>query len=138
MELVLDASMALAWLFDDETDAQAEALDRALGDSLVAAVPPLWYYEIANAIAVAVRRKRFDWQQAHAYWSCITAMPFDIDDRDASEIELLELSRDCGLTAYDAAYLDLARHRRCSLATRDTHLLEAAQAAGVALWTPPS
>lgn len=137
-EIVLDASTALAWLFEDVTDARSDALDHALGDSLVAVVPPLWYYEIANAIAVAVRRQRFDWRRAHAYWACMVALPLELDDRSADDLKLLELSQARELTAYDAAYLDLARHRACPLATRDARLGEAAQAAGVALWSPPS
>jgi predicted nucleic acid-binding protein len=54
---VLDASVALAWCFDDEKTPQTEAvLDRLAADSAV--VSTLWEFEVANALLVAERRGR--------------------------------------------------------------------------------
>lgn len=57
MSLVVDASIALAWCFQDETSDLAEqALDQlALSGGVV---PGLWRLEVANALNVAVRRAR--------------------------------------------------------------------------------
>ena len=46
---------------------------------------------------------------------------------------VLETARTFGLTAYDAAYLDLARHRGIALATLDDDIAKACAAAGIAL-----
>ena len=46
---------------------------------------------------------------------------------------LLPLAREHGLTAYDAAYLDLAKRERFSLATLDHDLREAGHTLGVAV-----
>jgi len=57
--IVLDASMAVAWAFEDEhTLAVLSALERVSDDG--ATVPSIWRLEVANAFRSAVRRKRCD------------------------------------------------------------------------------
>jgi predicted nucleic acid-binding protein len=50
---------------------------------------------------------------------------------------LLPIVRRYGLTAYDAAYLELAKRKGLSLATLDKQLVLAAQQEGVALVSQP-
>ena len=50
---------------------------------------------------------------------------------------ILGLARSHKLTAYDAAYLELAMRLGLPLAARDDALEKAAQAVGVTLFTPP-
>ena len=55
--LVIDASVVVAWLFDDENEPRA---DRVL-DQLVeegALVPQLWHLETRNSLLTAERRGR--------------------------------------------------------------------------------
>ena len=54
---VIDASVALAWCFDDESSVAA---DRVLGrlEHEAALVPAHWPLEIANALRTAERRDR--------------------------------------------------------------------------------
>ena len=57
IELVLDASVALAWCFDNEaTEAADHVLERVAHDT--AAVPAIWHVEVANVLALAERRRR--------------------------------------------------------------------------------
>lgn len=56
---IVDSSVALAWCFEDEsTPATRALLGRMASDA--AAVPALWYLEIANLLALAQNRKRID------------------------------------------------------------------------------
>ena len=58
MNLELDASMVLAWLFERTVVAEAQQADRALlavADARTL-VPPLWHSEVANALLLAERR----------------------------------------------------------------------------------
>ena len=51
---VIDASVALAWCFDDEaTEATRALLDRFEGER--AEVPSLWHLELANALVSGER-----------------------------------------------------------------------------------
>ena len=58
MKLVLDTSMALAWIFE-RLDAEEAALANHLLDVFLEHevwITPLWYTEVANALLVAERR----------------------------------------------------------------------------------
>jgi predicted nucleic acid-binding protein len=60
-------------------------------------------------------------------------LPVDVDSPGAETVFHLthNLSRNHGLTAYDAAYLELAMRKRIALATVDASLERAARAEGV-------
>jgi predicted nucleic acid-binding protein len=47
---------------------------------------------------------------------------------------LCEITRAYGLSAYDAAYLELALRKRASFASLDRELLDAAKRSGVETW----
>jgi predicted nucleic acid-binding protein len=59
VSLVLDASFALSWYFEDERTPVADTLlDRVVDQG--ATVPGLWRLEIANGLRTAIRRNRID------------------------------------------------------------------------------
>ena len=57
MEWVFDASITMAWCFDDERTDATDALLRRLPHS-PATVPQLWSLEVANVLALAVKKGR--------------------------------------------------------------------------------
>jgi predicted nucleic acid-binding protein len=63
------------------------------------------------------------------------ALPIQVDRQEPSVLApaLARVSRDQGLTSYDAAYLELAMRSGLPLATRDVALRAAAERAGVTL-----
>lgn len=132
MSLVLDSSMTLAWCFEDERSPSVLAIiDKVVEDGAV--VPPLWRYEIANGLLMAQRRRRIDTGRRGALLRALSEFSIEEDHTPEADpwratLELAELYR---LTAYDAAYLDLAQRRRLPLATLDGALRDAAGRAGV-------
>lgn len=56
---MVDASIALAWCFPDETSDYADAVLVAL-EGQIMLVPSVWRLEIANAILVGERRRRLN------------------------------------------------------------------------------
>ncbi len=136
MSIVLDASMAIGWLFADERAAASRlVLRRVVAEG--ALVPSLWRLEVANVLRNAVRRGRCDPGYADRCLSRLSRLPVSIDgDTDAqawSGTRHLAIAHD--LTLYDAAYLELAVRRARPLATRDTDLVKAATAIGLQLLT---
>ena len=129
---VLDCSVAVAWLFEDEATPQTEALlDRLKNDG--ARVPVLWRLEIGNVLAGAERQDRIASAQISAYLDLLDRLPIVTDpdtDRRAFR-EILALARTHGLTTYDASYLELAMRGGMELATLDKTLVRAARSAGV-------
>lgn len=136
MSLVLDASMAIAWLFDDEnTQAAHEVMRRVVAGGAI--VPSLWRLEVANVLRNAIRRGRCDEAYAERSLKRLGRLPIALDDQTDLHAwsETRSLSRDEDLTAYDAAYLELAIRTRLPLASCDTALVAAARRRGVGVVT---
>jgi predicted nucleic acid-binding protein len=134
-ELVLDNSITMVWGFEDEADSYAAAL-LDLMPTLRAYVPALWPLEVANVLLVGERRKRIKRAAAAQFLAILGSFPITIDDETTSRAwgDTLNLARTQGLSAYDAAYLELAMRRGLPLATLDAKLRAAAEAVGVGLY----
>ncbi|MBB1630438.1 type II toxin-antitoxin system VapC family toxin [Cupriavidus sp. UME77] len=134
MTLVLDASMALAWLFERADQIQAECADKVLSalTSNEVVVPPLWHVETANALLVAERRKIVTEAQVADFVSKLGSLPITTDSAAPAERRevVMALAREHRLTAYDATYLDLALRNGAALATFDGALASAMRNAG--------
>lgn len=126
--LVLDCSIAAAWCFEDEATPAIDALlDRVRDEG--ALVPALWHWEVANVLTVATRRRRISAADASARLSLLTTLPIATDPEAPSRAwrETFMLAQAHALTAYDAAYIELAQRERLDLATKDNDLLNAAR-----------
>ena len=134
---VLDGSLALAWYFADEANPYADAVAQGLA-TREAIVPSLWRLEIANTLVMGERRKRSTQAQAAAFVARLELLPIVIDDKTDAHAwnETIRLARACKLSAYDAAYLEIAMRRGLPLASLDNQLKAAATAVGVRLFTP--
>lgn len=134
MKLVLDASMALAWLFERRNKEESKCADRALLTvaEAEASVPPLWHTEILNALLVAERRKVITEAQVIDYLNRLSRLPITTDDTTLTSHRdsVMALAREHNLTAYDATYLDLALRQNAALATFDIALAKAMHQAG--------
>jgi predicted nucleic acid-binding protein len=135
VSIVLDASMALAWLIDRADQAEAVVAQLAFDEVSAsgAQVPALWYAEVANTLLVFERARRLTEQDSTVYLSDIALMAITPDDVSPSsrQSRVLDLGRRHKLTAYDATYLELAMRHAATLATFDRKLAEAARGAGV-------
>jgi len=98
-----------------------------------AIVPEIWAFEIANIIFVACnKRKRITQRQADEYLRRLQALPIRVEHTDLWENVALESqARRWNLSAYDAAYIDLALRRNLPLATADDDLKRTAIVEGI-------
>jgi predicted nucleic acid-binding protein len=130
--IVVDASVALAWCLSDEEDELAErVLAQVASDGAIA--PAHWPLEVANGLLSAERRGRLevgDSEQARRLLADLQIEIIPVELSTAAGM-VLDTARSHGLSAYDAAYLDLASFRGLALATLDADLSNAAAAAGV-------
>ena len=127
-DFVLDASLALQWFLEDETNRQYGLDVLASLSEKRALVPILWFYEVGNGLVMAHRRKRISRDQFVGFISRVENLPIDCARQTAAV-----LAQRHGLTNYDAAYLGLAMQFSLPLATTDKRLVEAATSAGVNL-----
>ena len=133
MNWVLDCSVALAWALPDETSKRAERFLVDLGEETVLWVPALWWYELANALTMAHRRRRLTESEAVQLVELYSSLPIQTDahlNTDAVR-RFQALAKEHSLSAYDAAYLELAQRKGIALATLDKRLISAARKSGV-------
>jgi predicted nucleic acid-binding protein len=132
--LVLDASAALCWCFEEEG---SEAADRLLERLRMepAVVPELWFLEVANSVALAERRQRITPADSAEFIALLEALHVEVDGETRARAfgAVLDLARRERLSAYDAAYLELAMRLGVPLASKDGPLCDAAERVGVSV-----
>jgi predicted nucleic acid-binding protein len=131
---VIDASLTMAWYFEDESTQATDALLDRVAD-VGAMVPGLWRLEVANAFQTAIRRLRIDTVYRDASLAELALMPIAIDADTGTYAwsATLRLAERFSLTLYDAAYLELAQRRSLPLATLDRDLRTAAPVLNIEL-----
>ena len=134
-EFVLDASVAVAWCFEDESSDFTDGILDLLKTGARALTTAIWPLEVANALLMAERRKRISMAEVSAQLSGIRHLPILIEPMDSAHAfdQILSVARQQRLTEYDAAYLELALRRTLPLATLDEKLSRAARLAGITL-----
>jgi predicted nucleic acid-binding protein len=131
-DFVLDASLALRWFLEDETDRKYSLEILAGLSEKRAVVPILWFYEVGNGLLMAHRRKRISFDQIEGFLARLRSLPIQAAQETPMDILALpSLAQRHGLTNYDAAYLGLAIQSRLPLATGDAGLRQSAAAVGV-------
>jgi predicted nucleic acid-binding protein len=103
-----------------------------------AVVPALWSLEVANGFVVAEKRgllTLLDLMEALGHLEIVLAQAIEESAESSTVRRVLATAREFRLTAYDAAYLDVARSRQLPLASLDRRLMEAATQANVPLIT---
>lgn len=134
MRFVVDASVVLASFLGEARAGDADlVLDQVSADTCV--VPGHWRLEIGNVLTRDYRRKRLSESEVLALAKNGRRLEpkVDLDTDDAALNETTRLSLKHSLTAYDAAYLELALREQAELATFDGRLADAALAEGVTL-----
>jgi predicted nucleic acid-binding protein len=134
---VVDTSMALSWGFPDEDSSLADGFWREVHAEIPLHVPALWWFECTNALVVAGRRGRLTEEEAGRLGNLLSALPLNTAASPTGDhfISLQRFAGKHGLSAYDAAYLDLADRLKLGLATLDNRLAKAAHADGITVYT---
>lgn len=131
--IVVDASVTLSWCFPDEqTRLSIEVLDRLkAGDDPL--VPAFWLVEVLNTLLVGEKRGRITPEQTRVFLEELRRVGPVLDCASPEQVfmSVQTISRERGLSPYDALYVELAVRKRCPLATLDRSQKSAAQALGV-------
>ncbi len=130
--LVIDASVALAWCFEDESTPALDALlERVATEG--ARVPALWCHGVANGLETARRRGRATEAQVERLAALLTGLPLQVEPVDPAVVlgTVRRLAAAHGLSVYDATYLALALPEGLALAALGRELAEAAAVAGL-------
>lgn len=132
--VVLDASVAVKWVLLDE-DHRAEALRfrrDAIRGRVALAVPPAWHTEVVHALLGAGRRGRVASADLNALLAFIEEVP--VTTVWAAPSDVLRTAVRLHISAYDAAYVAIARNLGTVVQTGDRKLAVAAADPSVVRW----
>jgi predicted nucleic acid-binding protein len=122
---VVDTSALIAVLTGEE--ARDRLIARTQGTVLVA--PASVHWELGNALAALVKRRRLTLAQARVALDTYAGIPLRIVEVDLAVA--LELADRFGLYAHDAYLVACARSQQAALLTVDPRLARTAREAGV-------
>jgi predicted nucleic acid-binding protein len=127
--IVVDASIATAWVHPAQATTQTNALLIQVGQGTRVVVPALWPLEMANVLLVLERRKRLTAEERATALNALQALAFTLDYEMSvlAFSELSQLASTLTLSIYDVAYLELALRLKLPLACKDGPLREAAR-----------
>jgi predicted nucleic acid-binding protein len=128
--VVVDASVALKWVLEEEDSDRA----RALAATEVMVAPDLWLIECANVLTMRVRRGKIAADVATQAVDLIASAPVRIVPTRAYVPTAHALSVILKQSAYDSLYLALALQERAVMVTADAAFFRAASA--VATYAP--
>ena len=133
-QVVADASFCGAWILADESSGEADRLlTRIASGSVQLVVPALWHYEMLNLLRSALRRKRLVAEDLDLAVETLERVPMTMEDLPGAPARrrILHLAAQFDLSAYDAAYLELADRFKIALQTNDARLKAAAKQLGL-------
>ena len=123
---VVDCSVIAAFLLDESEGVAFDPLIEAAGAGRVElVVPSLFWFELLNVFVVAERRGRVTPEQAAKLRNESDHLPVKTEPDIGVSVRrrIHELASAHSLTAYDAAYLELADRLGARLKTLDPDLL---------------
>jgi predicted nucleic acid-binding protein len=128
--IVIDASAALALAFNEDSFANRFA-EQLAAERLIA--PPIWRLEVDNVILRNERQHLITAEQGNRVLAALDTICDEIVDSQSDETleQLAAFARPHQLTAYDAAYLDVALKTAATLLTLDQNLIDAANRLGL-------
>ena len=132
MVYVYDSSFIVTLILPDEKNSKTDKIHRATNEIFI---PQLLWYEVANIFMNLIRRKRFTYEEIIQFFSTMSSLntKTDFETGIVYTKRIWQLSAKYNLSAYDAAYLELADRKKAVLCTLDDGLISAAKKHGVAV-----
>jgi len=124
---VLDCSVMAAIILSEKEGLEAsEILEQALEGRIQILVPALFWYEIGNVLTISVRSNRLAKDKAQEALLQLGELPINTDLPEDFIVRrrIFDLAVLHNLSAYDAAYLELAERFNACLKTFDQALLK--------------
>lgn len=127
--VVVDASIAMAWLCPDEKVVEEvnTLFEKSVLGEINFAAPAVLRYEIWNGLRNLVLRKRMESRLVFEALDRFESLAISFFDQENDGRRIMETAVREGLTAYDCAYLVLARVLGCDLVSNDKKLKELAK-----------
>lgn len=121
---VVDASVTLKWIFEEEDSKKArELLRMSERGKIMLLAPDLWTYEMISAITTAVRRKKITVAKAEEMMRMVMKAGLKLISVNDIAERIVRISIKYDISGYDAAYIGLAKANSLILVTADEALV---------------
>lgn len=137
-ELVLDASVSLAWFLKEtpERAAYAAAVSAVAADGAILHVPVQWGIEMGHVLLREHRRKALSRRRLEQAIEDLDSFDIRVHLDFFTARRVVELAQRYHLQGYDAVYFDLARTLELPLATLDHGHRQASKVHDVMVFNP--
>ncbi|MGH8674125.1 MAG: type II toxin-antitoxin system VapC family toxin [Burkholderiales bacterium] len=138
IELVLDASVSLAWFLKETSEraAYAAAVSAAAAEGAILHVPVQWGIEMGHVLLREHRRKVLKRGRLQKALEDLDNFDIRVHLELFTARRVVDLARRYHLQGYDALYFDLARTLGLPLATLDHGHRQAAKVHNLRVFTP--
>lgn len=127
MKLVIDASVALKWVLNEDGSQEAQALLNVGAQRAPMAAPDFLWTECANVIWLSIRRERIASRSASAAFALIDAAPIEKIESRPLLPSAIQIAIELGCSPYDCLYLAAAQSERATMVTADARFAAAAR-----------
>ena len=125
MRIVTDSSVFLAAVLNEPE--KARIIDLTRGHDLIA--PEVLPFELGNALSSLYRGERLNRSDVLRIWDSLMDIPVELKQIEVRSA--LEIAIESKVYAYDAYFLECAKHWRCPLLTLDRKLEAVAVDSGI-------
>jgi len=135
MIYVYDASYVSALIIPDEKNPIMDKFHRATSENDEIYTPQLLWCEMANVIRNLIRRRRYVFKEVEHFFPMISFIKLITDFSTGINYskKIWAIANNYNLSAYDAAYLELAERKNAVLCSLDENLNKAARQYGVTI-----
>ena len=132
---ILDCSVYMSWCLREETSGVSSRILNSLTKNTIV-VPSLWLYEVANTLAVSVRRKKLTTAEAQMLVNDIPLLSISFDAPMVENVSrVFQVANEYKLSAYDAAYVELALRLNIPIASLDKDIIRVSKKTGIPLFS---
>ena len=133
-KVVVDASVCLKWVFEEEDSEKARKLLTLSekGDIFLLA-PEIWEYEIVNGFVSALLKNKLSYLKSKKLLKMVLEARPQMISAHELLLKSLENSHQYRISAYDSAYITLAIENRIVLISADEKLVQKVNNPNVAM-----
>lgn len=128
-EIIIDSSVILKWLFQDETHiTPALRIQNDFESKKVSiSIPYLFFHEVSNVLKNGIKKDRINIKIAEKFYKALLQLELRVHSSEELLDEAFSKAIALDISSYDASYIVLAEHLKIPFYTADEKLLQRAR-----------
>ena len=124
----------MSWCLNEEAaETSSKLLKSIIKNEIV--VPGLWAYEVTNTLTISVRRNKLTVAETYGLIKDIQLLPIEFDKPTTENLSsIFNIANEHNLSAYDAAYIELALRTNTQIASFDKEIIKVSERLGIKIF----